>query len=567
MRKIAYIVSAIVLTGCGGGGSDTQSNSSSGLFTAQSAPRTHTVTVNTGSGGSVPQNTYTINDGDKLTFNISLNDGYEFNEVSGCNGTLNGNSYTTGNINTNCTVTLSFKEKAYFAEVKNAFDVPNPFTVTSATVVTTLDVNHDNMDDLVVHFWSGENAGKLVHTPCRNELRVYVLQPDKTFKDQTSTYVQGTNNLGGCTRKVKKADINQDGHMDLIYAVNQEEGREILITGGENNTLRVSNADAQLAALVSVGNLYKVQKYNSPRWYHSVGAGITDKNQWFVTGDGYTGGQNTKEHTFDKQGNVLEIDVELPRISANTFEFFNKTGNISETNMLLQSNMDDGVLKDADIVGHLKKNGQWVRLENSNPFGKPIGKFKDSDFVPFRMGNEVITAVQHSESCVTKLSPTSDQITIFKMHYNILKEPFVDGMSIGNTLNSPASLYRGVTIQNDKIVEIPLNIKNEVRDNVNINFFDCKDVTGDGYNDIVSYSYSNDGLPHVYANNKDNSFTYLGQKMFPDTYTQEFGNVYSTVLHDFDKDGFMDIVFWPANGVNTTSNLKFRYFKGQRKLM
>ncbi|NBP58730.1 VCBS repeat-containing protein, partial [bacterium] len=115
--------------------------------------------------------------------------------------------------------------------------------------------------------------------------------------------------------------------------------------------------------------------------------------------------------------------------------------------------------------------------------------------------------------------------------------------------------------------EVPLNITGEVRDDVNVNFFDCKDVTGDGYNDIVSYSYSNTGLPHVYANNKNNSFTYIGQKMFPNTYTEEYGKIYSTTLHDFDKDGFMDLVFWPANGITTTGNLKFRFYRGQRKLI
>lgn len=565
MRKIAYTVSAIVLTGCGGGGGDSQTNTSTGFFTAQSAPRTYTVTVNAGTGGSVPQNSYTINDGDKLTFNVTLNEGYELNEVSGCNGTINGNTYTTGNISSNCTINLSFKEKSYFVEVKNAFDVQNPFTITSAIAATTLDVNNDNLDDLVVHFWSGEYSNTHATAPCRNDLRIYVLQPDKTFKDQTATYIQGSNDLGGCSRKVKKADINQDGKMDLIFAINHEEGRIITVTGGENNTLRKSNADAQLAALVSVGNLYRVQKYNSPRWYHSVGAGINNNRQYFVTGAGYTGPNVYAHHSFDKQGNVFEANVDIPRVSPNTFEFYNKNGDMSETTYLLQAS--NGVTEeDAHIEGYLKKDGKWVRLANSNPFGKPIGKFKDSDFLPIRMDNQVITAVQHSESCVTRLSPNGDQITIFKMHYNIVKEPFVDGMSIGNTMNSPASLYRGVTIENDKIVEVPLNIKGEVRENVNINFFDCKDVTGDGYNDIVSYSYSNTGLPHVYVNNKDNSFTYIGQKMFPDTYTVEYGNVYSTLLHDFDKDGFMDFVFWPANGIKTEGKMKFTFFKGQRKL-
>lgn len=558
MRKVAYFISTAILAGCGGGGSEPTSPAPSVVST----PKTYTVTVNVGNGATVPNSSYTVSDGEKLSFNINVNENFEIDGVSGCNGSLSGLTYTTSAISNNCSVSVTVKDKPYFVEVKNAFDVPNPFTQTSATVVTTLDINNDNLEDLVVHFWSGEFAGKKVFTPCPNQLKVFVLQPDKSFKDMTSTYIQGSNDLGGCSRKVKKADVNKDGKLDLLYAVNQEEGREIVITEFH----RSSNADAQLAALVSVGNTYVIRKFNTPRWYHSVGAGVDKNNNYYITGEGYTGGANRREDSIDKNGNVSEIDIDIPRVSPGTFELYNSAGNNSESTLLIQNLSIHDPSIAADIEGYVKKNGSWVTLQNYSPIGKPLGKFKDSEFYAFKMDNKFITGVSYAESCMTQLNPNGSPTSIFKMHYNVMNESFVDGMSIGNNISTPSSRYMAFRIENEKVVEVPLNIKNEVRDNVNINFFDCKDVTGDGYNDIVSYSYSNDGLPHVYANNKDNSFTYLGQKMFPDTYTQEFGNVYSTVLHDFDKDGFMDIVFWPANGVKTTGNLKFKFYRGQRKL-
>jgi hypothetical protein len=82
----------------------------------------------------------------------------------------------------------------------------------------------------------------------------------------------------------------------------------------------------------------------------------------------------------------------------------------------------------------------------------------------------------------------------------------------------------------------------------------------------VSYQYSNTGLPDVYINNKDNSFKNIGQKMFPNTYKQEFGNIYSSILEDFDNDGFADLFVWHANGTTAAEPVKFRFYKGQKKI-
>jgi hypothetical protein len=312
-----------------------------------------------------------------------------------------------------------------------------------------------------------------------------------------------------------------------------------------------------------VGNLYVIRKFNFPRWYHSVGVGVAENGSTYVTGAGYTGVPYDAEFVFDKQGNFTEISLDNPDISANSFEFYNNKGiKNKETDILVHSGKEGNPVV---IQGYVKKDGKWVKLPDHNPYGDVVGKFSDSDFYVHKMGDEIIAGAAISETCVMRLNPNDDQIVVHKMHYHVMKN-FVNGMSLANNLPDANSKFRGTRVGNDKIVEVDLKIKDEVVEKINSNFFDCVDVTGDGYTDIVSYAYSNTGLPHVYVNNQDNSFKYVGQKMFPDTYKQEHGNIYSSILADFDNDGFQDLFVWHANGTRSVDPVKFRYYRGQKKI-
>lgn len=454
--------------------------------------------------------------------------------------------------------TAAVVNKPYFVEVSNAMKYTSSYPGTIGILALPLDINGDNRKDLVMQFVETGNSSQKLSTVARNELKVYVLQPDNTFADQTSTYVQGSTDLGGGARKAKIVDVNNDGKLDVIFATNQENGRD------QSNPEFING---KLAALVSVGNLYVVRQFSKPRWYHSVNYGIDNQGRVYVTGAGMTGGPVSSTFYIDKQGNVTEVENSVPWISAGTFELYNENDNAKESNMLIQTSTEGAdVSKAIQMEGYVKKNNAWTRVPNWNPYGNPVGKFKDSDFLIYKIDNQYITAAAYSESCVMRLTPTSKNIVVLKMHYNVLREPFVDGMAIGNNADIPSSMYKAITIENDKIVEVPLNIKGEIKDNVNINFFDCQDVNNDGYTDIVSYPYSHNGLPHIYINQKDNSFKYIAQNMLPDTYSAEFGNSKSTVLEDFDNDGYQDLFYWVANGFTGNKEMTFRFFRGQKSI-
>jgi glucose/arabinose dehydrogenase len=78
-------------------------------FVSDGTVVTHVVTPDAGTGGalapSVPQ---TVNDGDTVAFTVTPDLDYIIDTVSGCDGTLTGNLYTTAPVTADCTVTATF---------------------------------------------------------------------------------------------------------------------------------------------------------------------------------------------------------------------------------------------------------------------------------------------------------------------------------------------------------------------------------------------------------------------------------------------------------------------------
>lgn len=94
---------ALALTACGGGGSD-----SGGGGTTPPAPSQFVVSTATTAGGSISPSSATVTAGQTTSFTVTPAAGYQLGQVTGCNGTLSGQTYTTGAINAACTVSATF---------------------------------------------------------------------------------------------------------------------------------------------------------------------------------------------------------------------------------------------------------------------------------------------------------------------------------------------------------------------------------------------------------------------------------------------------------------------------
>lgn len=92
----AWMLSAAMmqLAACGGGGSQSVT--------------TYEASATAGNGGTVSPAAASVDAGGSARFTVTPNAGYVISGVTGCGGSLAGNTYTTGAINAGCTVTASF---------------------------------------------------------------------------------------------------------------------------------------------------------------------------------------------------------------------------------------------------------------------------------------------------------------------------------------------------------------------------------------------------------------------------------------------------------------------------
>jgi N-acetylneuraminic acid mutarotase len=98
-------------TGCGGtlsGNTYTTGTISANCTVTASFVAQYTVTGSAGAGGTISPASAVVNAGGTTTLTVAANTGYVTSGVTGCGVTLSGNTYTTGAISANCTVTVNF---------------------------------------------------------------------------------------------------------------------------------------------------------------------------------------------------------------------------------------------------------------------------------------------------------------------------------------------------------------------------------------------------------------------------------------------------------------------------
>jgi hypothetical protein len=118
--------------------------------TADFVTQTYTVTATAGAGGTISPLTALVSHGQPTSFTVTAGTGYEVASVTGCAGTLTGNTYKTGPITGACTVSATFSPIAY------------PVTATAGTngavSPASRTVNHGNTTTFTVTPETGYTA-------------------------------------------------------------------------------------------------------------------------------------------------------------------------------------------------------------------------------------------------------------------------------------------------------------------------------------------------------------------------------------------------------------------------
>ncbi|WP_193163097.1 hypothetical protein [Microbulbifer hainanensis] len=117
------IATSVSLTACGGGGGS--SGGGDDTISPPNNPAQYSVSTAVQFGGSIVPANATVESGDTVAFTITPRTGYQVSTASGCGGTLDGLTYTTGSVTGNCEVSVTFETKTRAVPTSFVIDPAN----------------------------------------------------------------------------------------------------------------------------------------------------------------------------------------------------------------------------------------------------------------------------------------------------------------------------------------------------------------------------------------------------------------------------------------------------------
>ena len=494
-------------------------------------------------------------------------------------GTLNFSIVCSGsNLSANASSAVVVAEKPFFTEMPNAFDDPNTVLTIGNGVIANfvnavaVDLNNDGKSELVLllHNWTVT----AIIEPCPNRLAIFSLDSNNKFVETTSQYIVGSTNINSCGESFEVVDINRDGKLDIIFATEQTDGRQT--TSGQGYTAAdILRVPGNLIGFVSQPNgKWILQTFGPPDAYYNLALGTNAVSSTFITAGtlGYTPRNNQYIY---QGGNFVELTSTLPNISSPAAQFLS-TQSDSKSDILIQASPYPHTALDAYL---LDINGNWNQTDsNVSPY--PLLATETAITTRGTVSTDVVningtpTALLGLDgSCRIKLTPSSRSIAVIRLLAGTINN-YIPGQvlySNNEIVGTPAIHLFGADAVDGKVKMINLNILGENLA-VNYNFIVCKDINGDGYDDIVLYDLSSSTLgavPVVYLNNQNDGFARLSSDIFPKFDTAAVIGQASSIMADFTGDGVNDIVYFPLNLQNNVTNLNgsLRLFKGNMPLV
>ena len=220
-RNVLPLLFLAALAGCsgGGGGGGVTPNPNDGTPTGGGT--TWTVSASAGAGGSISPASATVADGATASFTATPNAGYAIDTVTGCNGSLSGNTYTTGPVTADCTIDARFT-----ATVRTISVTTTALPGSAAPVACGQVYGTGTFADGAAVTLSARPAPGFAFVGWEENGAVVADTPRYTFtasadRDLTARFrlvqpLVGDMNDAAATRAVALGDLDGDGHTDLV---------------------------------------------------------------------------------------------------------------------------------------------------------------------------------------------------------------------------------------------------------------------------------------------------------------------------------------------------------------
>jgi hypothetical protein len=432
--------------------------------------------------------------------------------------------------------------------------------------VVLVDLNNDGNKDIALQFFCGRNSvdqtGKPYDGPSPNKFVVFLQQKNGTFVDGTRTlfgvdYVD----LGGLVTRSVVSDFNKDGYPDIVFSLSKEDGRL-------PNNDGATNINAQNMFITS----------NGRGGYNFIKQGQLAWNYGLITADNELGGTDVISSPIG-YNYVQEV---WRYISSWSLTGFYNWVNGSGTTFFKRKSSTQGSqiavtglpYPDSGLALYYKENGAWVKkdsLPNKTSmvfFGSWTGTV---DYTPMTTidGKDYIPFSQLEGMCEIKLKKDDPDSILL----DLVQGSEIKGGYHGQTIYENGDYLQGKSwllaynVTNGKLTRnTTFKINNETQ-NLAASDLKCKDVDGDGYDDIIMTAYF--GPPLIYINDKTGTFNRIDSANIPNIGYYTHGESY--IYEDINGDGVPDIVRFPVNNTQASNAeqgpLKFKIYTGNRPIL
>lgn len=572
LKNIFPVFILPILISCGGGGGG-------GDSTPAPIP-TYTITASAGDNGAISPTSVTVNEGQTASFNISPDNGYIVSSASGCNGTLTDNTFITGSITSSCSITVSFVKYISTVFDTTGYELPYPNDLLSGlceesvpiftSILSPVDINLDSYNDLIVHYWCGpKEFGVYIDTPVPDAVVAFKNNGDETFTIANSeVFGQEVLSFGAASRKVVEADFNGDGYLDILYALNKEDGRA---QAGEAGG--ASNESPQNILLSNGDGTYALADLGFSEWVHAVDAAQLPSGNFDAVISGFRS-PDVRGFRYEGQAFQSVTDYSSPggpvnRFGASTLKFLPEYTIGSGSTLAISDSGDCGI--QVNLSSFSKASGEWLFSDKTdfncrtiqNAYENYTGEVGDLPLVTIDGQDYTGGGFGNDESCTLELSPGDRPVAVVKYSAQPIPGNYVEGVVYKQgelTVENKINIF--------EVSDSGLALKTGVIEGHDVStlftFGACRDINNDGYDDLVLLQNAGGGgeatntrnKPIIYLNDKENHLVKMDLEGIPEIPVGDnnFDYLIHGFLADMNGDSIEDLVYYRASRSYIDSN-------------